>query len=1051
MRRAGPALVLLILGAASLAVAQGDPTAHREAPVPELVVHGLAFRNIGPAVMGGRVSDLAVFEGNPELFYVGTATGGLWKTEDGGTTWQILFDEEAVVSIGAVAVSQQDPDRIWIGTGEPDNRQSSSWGGGVYRSVDGGWSWMHLGLEDTKHVARIVLDPRDPNVASVAAMGHLWGPNEERGVFRTRDGGATWERVLYVDEHTGVTDLVLDPSRPDVLYAAAYQRRRAPWGFNGGGPGSGIYRTGDGGDTWTRIHAGIPQGPLGRIGLDVYRKDPRIVFATVEHATEGGVYRSDDEGRTWHKVSATNPRPMYFSTIRVDPTDDRRIYLLAQGLLASNDGGTTFSASFAAHPDHHALWIDPADPTHLIDGNDGGVAISRNRGRTWRSLDNMDVAQVYHVGFDLEHPYRVYVGLQDNMSWGGPSATRSRLGIGNGDWFMVGEYDGFVTVADPADARTVYTEAFNGRVFRVDRTTNERSSIQPASGDGEAPLRWNWNAPLLISPHDSKTLIAGADRVLRSADRGHSWVQVSPDLTSGVDRDTLRVGGLPGSEIRLSRHDGVGAFPTLTVVAESPVVPGLYFAGADDGSLHMSADTGRSWSDLRGGLPPPVWGHHVSAVVPSRFDPDRVYLALDGHRSGDYEPHVFASGDRGRTWSDVSAALPAGHVVRTLTEDRRRAGLLYAGTEFGLFVSFDGGATWARFRAGLPTVPVRAVQQHPVANDLIVGSHGRGVWILDDATPLQLLPDVSEGEASLFPVRAAEQILPAEDRQFWGDQRFFGANPPPGALVGFYLRRAHRRVEIAIRNLQGDLVRCIGPAELGSEPKPGVHRAVWDLRHEPLAEPLLPVTPITSLFGAVGTQGPFVLPAQYQVSLIVDGGTADSTTVEVRMDPEARVEAGDIEAVYAARMALYELHASLLEVRRVVETLGGEVRRVRHMLDARAERNVEAAAGLDKIERDSQAVERTLGWTRAGRGGGLRIRVGTLEQQLHRSSSRPTLDQAAGITEAQEETRQVVLRVNQAAEDLSGWAVLHTGATPSEAVVSRIEVRDARPRDCLLP
>ncbi|HSR41068.1 MAG TPA: hypothetical protein VLL48_02825, partial [Longimicrobiales bacterium] len=480
-----------VLGwAAAILCAAPLPGQDAPGPAPALpaATLDLRFRRVGPALMGGRVSDLAVVASNPSVFYVATATGGLWKTTDEATTWEVLFaDEPDAVSLGAVAIAPTDPDLVWVGTGEPNNRQSSSWGNGVYRSTDGGRSWRWMGLADSRHIARIVIDPTDPQVVFVAALGSLWGAGGERGIFRTRDGGAAWEPVLVVDENTGATDLIMDPSNPRVLYAATYQRRRAPWGFNGGGPGSGIYRSTDAGNSWHLLGNGIPAGPLGRIGLAVHRGNPEILYATIEHETEGGLYRSDDAGASWRRVSGTNPRPMYFSKVRVDPRDPDRVYVLAQALLVSEDGGATFLPTWSLHPDHHALWIDPDDPSHLISGNDGGVAISHDRGRSWRSVDNMDLAQVYHVAFDTARPYRLYAGLQDNMAWVAPSASRSRLGIDDGAWSMVGEYDGFVTLPDPEDDRTLYTEAPGGRLFRVDRTTNERKLIQPRPGPGAPP------------------------------------------------------------------------------------------------------------------------------------------------------------------------------------------------------------------------------------------------------------------------------------------------------------------------------------------------------------------------------------------------------------------------------------------------------------------------------------------------------------------------------------------------------------------------------------
>lgn len=982
------------------------PTAAQTRPAPvddariDAALNALSFRNIGPATMSGRVDDLAVYERDPSLFYVGTSTGGLWKTTNNATTWEVLFDDRPdVVSIGAVALAQSDPDIVWVGTGESNNRQSSSWGNGVYMSSDGGHTWRHAGLADSRHIARIVIDPRDPEIVYVAALGHLWGPNETRGLYRTRDGGRTWDRVLFVDDDTGVTELVMDPRDPTVLYAATYQRRRSAWGFNGGGPGSGLYKSIDAGDSWKRLEGGLPKGPLGRIGIDVHAADPSVLFVTIEHASEGGIYRSADAGSTWMRVGNTNPRPMYFSKIRVDPRDERRIYLLGVPLMISDDGGRTFTASYSPHPDHHALWIDPRDPRHLIGGNDGGVAISHDRGRSWTAVVNMDLAQVYRVGFDMAEPYRVYAGLQDNMAWGGPSAVRSRLGIGNGDWFMVGEYDGFVTMADPGDDRIVYSEASGGRIFRVDRATNGRHLIQPEAPPGEPGLRWNWNAPFVMSAHDPATLLVAANRVLRSEDRGRSWRFVSPDLTSGADRDTLRLMGVPGAETTLSRNDGVSAYPTTTALAESPVRQGLWYTGADDGAVHVSADAGRSWLDLSGrfpGLPPRT---QVADIVASRFSAARAYIAFDGHRGDDYSPRVYRTDDGGESWLPIVGGLPEGHVARSLAEDLENPDLLFLGTEFGLFTSIDRGARWHRLRADLPTVPIHDIEIHPRTNDLILGTHGRGIWILDDLTPLRQLDVAVRNPAHLFAIRAGARIVPAEDRHFWGEQRFFGENPPFGTPIRYFVGKAARQVVLEVRNTSGRVVRSWDDRELAAAAETGLHRIDWDLRYQPLAKPLIRVSPVSVLFSGSGVSGPFVPPGDYVVTLLVDGAAPVSRTVRVSADPRSPHSTADLEQADAARFALYEMHRALIESEEALGDLAARLASLRadtgsalaeiDSLARRADARLASAASVVGVAYGRPAAPRERD--------DLRTRVGDLEAQLLRSAAPPTEGQAATI------------------------------------------------------
>ncbi|HWH79368.1 MAG TPA: hypothetical protein VNT76_18435, partial [Candidatus Binatus sp.] len=502
---------------------------------------GLRFREIGPASPAGRIDDFAVLESNPAVFYVATATGGLWKTVNQGTTFNTVFDNETTSSIGDVAIAPTDANLVWVGTGENNNRQSSSWGDGVYKSVDGGKSWKNMGLRDSKHIARIIVDPVDSDVVYVAALGSLWGAGGERGIFKTTDGGLTWANVLKTDADTGATELVMDPSNNKVIYAATYQRRRATWGFNGGGNGSAIYKTADAGRTWTKLTKGIPEGPKGRIGLDVYRRNPNIVYARIEHAKESGTYRSEDAGATWTKMGNTNPRPMYFSQIRIDPNNDQRIYVLGVQLHISDDGGKTFRSDGAQkiHVDFHAMWINPANSNHTMIGGDGGVGISYDKSKTYVWLKNMPLGQFYHVAYDMKTPFTVCGGLQDNNTWCGPSSVRSASGIGNDDWFVISGGDGFQAQMDPSDPRILYAESQDGRMSRIDRTTNERKPIRPEPPEGEKPDRWNWDTPMVISPHNPATVFVAANRLFKSTDRGHSWKAISGDLTTNTDRETL--------------------------------------------------------------------------------------------------------------------------------------------------------------------------------------------------------------------------------------------------------------------------------------------------------------------------------------------------------------------------------------------------------------------------------------------------------------------------------------------------------------------------------
>jgi photosystem II stability/assembly factor-like uncharacterized protein len=694
----------------------------------------LHFRSIGPATMSGRISDLAVYELNPAVFYVGTAHGGVWKTTSGGALFTPLFQDEGLIAIGDVTISQTNADLVWVGAGESNNRQTTSWGGGVYKSTDGGETFAHMGLAESRHVNRIDIDPRDNDVVLVAATGPLFGAGGDRGIFKTTDGGETWTQVLAVDGDTGANALVRSGTNLNTLYASTYQRRRNACCMNGGGPGSGIWKSTDGGDTWTRLSGnGLPDGPLGRIAIDVYDRDDNVVYALIQAPNVGGgrgggaggqgddaeeeedrngLYRSEDGGQSWTQMSDTNPRPMYFSQVRIDPRDPDRVYMGGVGLHLTVDGGETFATDAArlTHDDVHAIWVDPANPDHVLIGNDGGLAVSWDASRTWTFFPNLPVGLFYHVNYDLERPYNVCGGMQDNYNWCGPSASRHRAGIMNYDWFQVRGGDGFVAMPDLRNPRIVYAESQGGNIVRRDIVTGESKGIRPTATnvtnaeEGDS-YRWHWDTPLIRSPHDPGVLIAAAERVFRSTDRGDSWTGLSGDLTSGADRDTIVTMGVTNADVDISRNDGISSWPTLVSLAESPRRPGLFYVGGDDGSVALSRDGGGSWQSIAENLPgAPEWGW-VSEVVPSAFVDGRVYVTIDNHLHDDYEPYVWVSEDYGATFRSIVSGL-AGQNVRTLTEDHRNPDVLYVGTETGIFLSLDRGQSWRRLRANLPTVRV---------------------------------------------------------------------------------------------------------------------------------------------------------------------------------------------------------------------------------------------------------------------------------------------------------------------------------------------------------
>ena len=821
----GAALALAVVFAGRPVTGRSEPSQDR-APMAS-AFDSVHFRQIGPASMSGRIADLAVYEANPSIYYVGTAHGGVWKTVNNGTTFEAQFQDQGLMSIGDVTISQSNPDLVWIGTGESNNRQSTSWGDGVYKSTDGGKTYVNMGLQTSRHINRILIDPKNNDVVFVAATGSLWGRGGERGVYKTVDGGRTWTQTLKVDDDTGANNLVMDPSNNQVLWASTYQRRRTACCMNGGGPGSGIWKSTDGGATWTRIKGGPLDAPLGRIALDVSRKQPSILYALIEAAAVGGrgaggeegpgaapagqgggrgggplndaptgLYRSDDAGATWRKVNNANPRPMYFSQVLIDPNDPDLVYLGGVDLHQTLDGGKTMNTAAASrtHSDHHAIWINPANSNHVLIGNDGGLAVSYDRSKTWVFLPNLPVGLFYHVSYDMATPYNVCGGMQDNYSWCGPSQVRGTPGIANHHWTTVQGGDGFVVLQDPTDHRIAYSESQDGNIVRIDRVTLETMSIRPVAAPGEPPLRWHWDTPLVHSPHDSKVLYAAANKVFRSADKGLSWVAVSQDLTTNENRDDIVTMGVKGREIAFARNDGILAWPAIVSFAESPKRAGLLYAGTDDGNLAVTRDMGKTWSQVIDKVPGLPKSIYVSEVVPSRFDEGTVYATFDGHRQNDFAPYMFVSrisDSRG----DRSSTTCKGEIARTLTEDLKNPDVLYLGTETGLFVSLDRGKRWQRLKANLPTVRIDEITLHPRDNAMILATHGRAIWILDNLSPIQEYAAASRPRrrsCSRRRWRCSAGRRAIATIEFWGDQTFFGENPPQAAVISWHIKRPGR-------------------------------------------------------------------------------------------------------------------------------------------------------------------------------------------------------------------------------------------------------------------
>ena len=1032
------ALIAAVAVFGDTTVGQGPASASTSDPFA-----GLTFRNIGPATMGGRIDDLAVLESNPAVFYVASATGGLWKTTNNGTTWETHFDDlDDAVSIGDIAIAPNDANTVWVGSGENNNRQSQSWGNGIYKSTDGGKTFKNMGLASSKIIARVIVDPIDHDVVYVAALGSVWGRGGERGVYKTSDGGLTWQRILHVDDDTGATELVMDPSNNKVIYAAMYQRRRATWGFNGAGVGSGMYKSSDAGRTWTKLTNGVPSGPLGRIGMDVYRANPNILYARIEHESESGTYRSDDAGVSWRKMSNVNPRPMYFSQIRIDPTSDARIYVLGVQIHISDDGGKTFVENGTLHSDHHAMWINPANSNHIIDGNDGGIGVSYDRGKTWEGIYNMDLGQFYHVTYDMKTPYNVYGGLQDNYTWGGPSAVRSRLGIVNDDWSSIQGGDGFEAVVDPRDPRTIYAESQDGNIVRVDRVSNERKAIRPLAARGEPPLRWNWNTPIVISPHDSNTIYAGANKVLKSSDRGQTWTAISPDLTENTDRETLSLMGVAAKEIKVAKNDGVQSYGNLVSLVESTKQAGVIYAGSDDGVVHMTRDGGKTWSNITSRFPGLPKNAYVSRLTASAYDVNVVYASFDNHRNDDYGTYVYASVDGGGNFRSIGEGIPKGHTITSMTEDPKNASVLYSGTEFGLFVSPDRGGRWMRIRSNLPTVPIHEIVFHPRDNDMIIATHGRSIWILDDATPFQQIGEAMKGDAYLFDVRAATQFNQANDRGFVTDKPFFGKNPAYGALVSYYLAKDATNVALRIRDSAGTQVREITGNDLRSARRAGVNRVNWDLRHQPLPpQPGQQGGGGGGGFGGGGLNGPNVVPGDYRVTLVVDGKEISTKTVRVNGDPDMPITDADRRTLHDTAFGLHEMQQLANSAAEAVTTLAPQVQAAETMMKAAGSQQAAASAIAD-VNRRLADLRRRLGIAGGGGGGAaggpagfepggpggqggggggggfgaqqnVRGQIGQLKGQIMGSTSLPTAQQVRTASELRDDLNKVVQDANE--------------------------------------
>jgi photosystem II stability/assembly factor-like uncharacterized protein len=952
VRHRGAGAVVVVAAIAALAPSLATAQTGGADPFRELT-----FRSIGPAIMGGRIHDVQALPDDPSTIVVASASGGLWKTSNHGTVWASIFDGQPTSAFGVVAIAPSNHDVIWAGTGEQNNRQSSTWGDGVFRSTDGGATWAHLGLEQTRAVGALLVDPTNADVAYVGALGNLWRPSPERGVYKTTDGGRTWDHVLFVDTLTGVVDMAMDPQDPNTLYAAAYERLRTPCCFNGGGPGSGIYKTTDGGAHWTRLSGGLPTTDMGRIGLAISHTNGERVYAVVENATAGGVYRTDDGGETWRRMNALDPRPMYYSSLAVDPKDDQRVYMMARWFYRSDDGGVDWRTmpteptyDVGLKGDYHAMWIDPNDTRHFYLVGDGGLYESWDMGETYRRINNIPIGQFYGIGLDDATPYHIYGGMQDDHSWFGPSATRHYLGITPGDWHEIGFNDGLQGQPDLAGGRhAVYSNAVEGDLTRVDALTGDRADIHPQPAPGGRPYRWEWITPGLASRHTGGTYYYGGNKLFITRDAGRSW-SATKDLTRDINRDTVRVAGVADADITLSRNDGQGAFSAISAIDESPASALVLWVGTDDGNVQVSRDGGTTWTEVGRNVRGVPDGSYVSSILASSAGAGTAYVAFDNHRRGDFAPYVVKTTDFGRTWTMLDDGLPTEGSARKITEYPGHANVLFCGTEHHLYLSTDGGGHWVPFGANLPTTLYLDLQVQRRTHDLVVATHGRSIWILDDAAPLaEWSPAVAAQPAHLFAVRPATIFQYWEDYSYRGQDFFAGENPPGGAILDYALSAAAPSAQLTIADSAGHVVRRLE----GSGAAGVVHRVVWDLRHTlppPMGpEPEYNVRALPRPPHPTEAQGPFVSPGRYAVTLTAGGAVAHGTVL-VQPDPDMPIT----PAQYRAREAF------LLDLLDVQERSAALVRRAQGPARIPARRLELQAYGLAADFNGRGAVQGTL-------------------------------------------------------------------------------------------
>ena len=948
-----------------------------KSPLDKISISGLKFRNVGPAITSGRIADIAIHPNNPFTYYVATASGGVWKTDNWGNTYKPIFDSQGSYSIGCVTIDPNNPSIIWVGSGENNNQRSVGYGDGVYKSEDGGASWKHVGLKESEHIGKIIVHPDNSDVVYVAAIGPLWRTGGDRGVYKTTDGGKTWETVLEIDKYTGVTDLVMDPRNPEILYAAALQRARHVYTYLGGGPGSGMHRTTDGGKTWTKINKGLPTTEKGRIGLAISPADPEIIYAIVE-AAEGksGFFKSTNRGASWKKQGSHSTSGNYYSEIIADPIEPNTVYSMDTWMKVSKDGGKTFKncGEDYKHVDNHSMWINPQNNQHWLVGCDGGIYETWDAAKNWDFKENLPVTQFYKVAVDNDAPfYNIYGGTQDNFSIGGPSRTNTAHGITNQDWFITHGGDGFESQVDPENPDIVYAQSQHGVLVRYDRKSGEETGIQPKERKGEDSYIWNWDAPLAVSHHVSGRLYFAANKLFRSDDRGNSWEVISGDLTRKVDRNKLKIHDRVWRMDAVAKNRSTSQYGAIVALSESPVNQNLIVVGTDDGLIQITEDNGQNWRkvDNISGAPKMTY---VNNVYTSNHDENVIYAAFNHHKFGDFKPYIFRSRDKGRTWSKISNNLPERGSVYAIEEDHVDKNLIFCGTEFGVFFSPNAGKSWKQLKAGVPTIAVRDLAINRRENDLVLGTFGRGFFVLDDYTPLRSVEATPmDSTAQIFAVRDAlmwEKAVPLglPGKSFQGDNFYTAENLGPVAMITYYfpdnvksLKAKRQKAEkkaikdkkdngfpayedllaeseeikpeliFTIQDSKGKVVRKFTKA-----PKKGIQRFKWDLRYAPKDAISLRKPSFYNPFAGV-SEGTLVEPGTYTVSMATyfDGATKEvgqPVSFAVKALNNTVLPAEDRAAKVAFQRQVDELNRSMEGAQRTISELDNKMRHIRQAI-----------------------------------------------------------------------------------------------------------------------